>query len=211
MASAPQPQLTVKMSKQALRSTLKKTLAALPPLAIAAQLALVARHVAALPEYAAARRIALYMSMDAEAQTAPVIHQAFADGKRVFLPRCEPAAAPGRKRNHLRMLEVPLEAAVLQLQPQGKYQLREPLSGAEGLDEGLDLIVVPGVAFLAAKARLGHGAGFYDEFFLVYQARHGRLPFLVGVGLEPQLVDNVPTEAHDVPLDAVIVGDAVFR
>ena len=58
---------------------------------------------------------------------------------------------------------------------------------------------------------MGHGAGFYDEFFLVYPARHGRLPFLVGVGLEPQLVDNVPTEAHDVPLDAVIVGDAVFR
>lgn len=201
----------VKMSKRALRSTIKTALAAMPAATIAAQLALVARHVTTLPQYASARRIGLYMSMDAEAQTAPLIHQAFADGKRVYLPRCEPDAAPGRKRNHLRMLEVPLEQAVHQLQPQGKYQLREPSDGAEALDDGLDLMVVPGVAFSPNKARLGHGAGFYDEFFAVYRQRHGgRLPYLVGVGLEPQLVDSVPVESHDVPLDAVVIADSVY-
>ena len=63
-----------------------------------------------------------------------------------------------------------------------------------------DVIIVPGLAFTAAGHRLGQGGGWYDRFLL-----HRRADCVtVGVCFEPQLVDTVPTEAHDVVLDHVI-------
>jgi 5-formyltetrahydrofolate cyclo-ligase len=64
----------------------------------------------------------------------------------------------------------------------------------------LDVVVVPGLAFTADGRRLGQGGGHYDRF----------LPRLrpdcvtVGVGFAEQLVDDLPTEAHDVRLDLVV-------
>lgn len=72
----------------------------------------------------------------------------------------------------------------------------------------LDLLVFPGVAFDANKNRLGHGRGFYDTYVqrlrtqLVAANKSGFK--LVGLALSPQIVDAVPMDAHDVPLDEVL-------
>ena len=64
----------------------------------------------------------------------------------------------------------------------------------------LDVVVVPGLAFTPDGRRLGQGGGHYDRF----------LPRLrpdcrtVGAGFAEQLVDDLPTEPHDVRLDVVV-------
>jgi len=63
-----------------------------------------------------------------------------------------------------------------------------------------DVIIVPGLAFTPDGRRLGQGGGWYDRFL------PGRRDdcVTIGVGFAPQLVTDLPTEAHDVLLDAVI-------
>jgi 5-formyltetrahydrofolate cyclo-ligase len=64
----------------------------------------------------------------------------------------------------------------------------------------LDVVVVPGLAFTSDGRRLGQGGGHCDRF----------LPRLrptcrtVGAAFAEQLLDDLPTEPHDVRLDLVV-------
>jgi 5-formyltetrahydrofolate cyclo-ligase len=82
--------------------------------------------------------------------------------------------------------------------------------GAFGIDEPLDtplvepweidLMVVPGVAFTNDGARMGRGKGFYDKYMSHCDFRAHK----VGVCFREQLVDNIPTEPHDIRMDCII-------
>jgi 5-formyltetrahydrofolate cyclo-ligase len=63
-----------------------------------------------------------------------------------------------------------------------------------------DVIVVPGLAFTVDGRRLGQGGGWYDRFLAGRRADCRT----IGVCFAPQLVDNLPTDEHDVTLDAVV-------
>ena len=64
----------------------------------------------------------------------------------------------------------------------------------------VDLVVVPGVAFTAAGHRLGQGGGWYDRFLPGLRPGVAR----IGVCFAECLVDELPTEAHDVIMDLVL-------
>jgi 5-formyltetrahydrofolate cyclo-ligase len=66
--------------------------------------------------------------------------------------------------------------------------------------QSVDVVIVPGTAFTPAGDRLGQGGGWYDRF--LPKTRPDCTT--IGVGFEPQLVDHLPTEPHDVRLDVVI-------
>lgn len=208
-------------SKDSLRKSIGMALKALRGESLAAQSHLASEQLIRLEQYRNSTKIAFYMSMDtAELQTGEMICQAFRDGKRVFLPNIT-ALEPGDRKyfpsqkRHLRMLEVNSYTEVLQLRPRGKYKLKEPTRGFDCLSDrsGLDLIVVPGLGFTRACGRLGHGGAFYDSYFKEHQALAGNMPILIGVGLREQLVSPsslLPLEAHDKPLDVVIIADSVY-
>lgn len=59
------------------------------------------------------------------------------------------------------------------------------------------LLLVPGLAFDDRGYRVGYGGGFYDALL-----EHLEPDVLVmGVGFESQLVDHVPEDPHDIPVD----------
>lgn len=203
----------IKDAKRQLRVLVKKKLSFLSNEIIEAQSRNVTNTVLRLPQIRNAKKIALYMNMpNLEIQTLKLIEECFKQGKQVYLPKCNVAPLEGRKKNYLSMLRMQTFEDVLQLQPQGKYQLLEPLEGEDVMETGgLDLIIIPGVAFTRAKKRLGHGAGFYDEFLNVYYKKHGIKPHLLGVGLHEQLVDDIPKEDHDWDLNSLVIeGHAPF-
>ncbi|GIZ43140.1 hypothetical protein CKM354_000637900 [Cercospora kikuchii] len=81
---------------------------------------------------------------------------------------------------------------------------------AEG---GLDLIVVPAVAFDRKLNRLGHGAGFYDKFLTRnFGDEKRRKPYLFGLCLAEQIVPDgkLATEPWDWRVDAVAVGNGTL-
>ena len=73
--------------------------------------------------------------------------------------------------------------------------------GAESLKEA-DLIVIPALAASADGTRLGQGGGWYDRALM------HRSPgvAVVSVVFDDEVLESgvIPTEAHDVPIDAII-------
>lgn len=64
----------------------------------------------------------------------------------------------------------------------------------------LDVVVVPGLAFTADGRRLGQGGGHYDRFLTRLRPEC----LTVGAAYTEQLLDDLPTEPHDVRLDLVV-------
>lgn len=65
-----------------------------------------------------------------------------------------------------------------------------------------ELLIAPLLAFDAAGWRLGYGGGFYDRSLEALRAK--RPTRAVGYAYSAQLVEDVPREATDQPLDAVV-------
>ncbi len=157
----------------------------------------VAERVASLSEFAAARTVAVYPSMGAEVSTAEIARRALAAGKRLAWPRMAPGA---------RALAF---AACLpdELVP-GPRGTREPPPGAPAVALAeIDCVLVPGLAFDARGQRLGRGAGHYDATLAALPPGAAR----IGLAFEAQLVAEVPREAHDATLDAVVTERRVLR
>ncbi|SCU83455.1 LAMI_0C03290g1_1 [Lachancea mirantina] len=202
--------------KRVLRARLKSFLRQIPQTEINNQSAAVLE--ALKPLLADYKHIACFMSMDrGEVVTTPILKWLFQAGKTVYLPRCTSTDASGhinlrntgKPHPHLTFHRMRSYAAVESLRPQGKYQLREPLLEIpHPLPPKLDVILVPGVAFSPQNgARMGHGAGFYDDFIHRTLHHHAQKPLLVGLALQQQLVQDIPMEQHDNCMDAVVSGD----
>ncbi len=81
------------------------------------------------------------------------------------------------------------------------FGTRGPGPEAEVLDP--DLLLVPLSAFDAKGNRIGYGAGHYDRAIARLREK-GRNPRLIGIAFDCQEVAEVPDEAHDVRLEAVL-------
>lgn len=68
-----------------------------------------------------------------------------------------------------------------------------------------ELVLVPLLAFTADGARLGYGGGYYDRTIECLRRNHN--VFACGVAYAGQETANLPTEAHDVSLDAILTQD----
>lgn len=65
--------------------------------------------------------------------------------------------------------------------------------------QDLDLVLVPGLAFTEAGARLGYGGGYYDRFLpLCTRAR------IAAAAFAEQMLPHVPTDEHDVAIPHII-------
>ena len=97
-----------------------------------------------------------------------------------------------------------------ELAPAG-FQTFEPLRSAPVVVP--TLVLAPLLAFDRRGARLGWGKGYYDTFLGGLDAAASRgdgvRPFVVGVAFAGQEVPEVPLEAHDRRLDAVVTENGV--
>lgn len=69
----------------------------------------------------------------------------------------------------------------------------------------VDVAVVPGLAFTIDGRRLGQGGGWYDRVL----AQLAPAATTIGVCFSPQVLDDVPTEEHDVVLDELVTDELV--
>lgn len=200
--------MTKQQAKHELRKAVLSRLRCLNKNEIEFQSKLIFQQIIVNSKFRAAKKVGIFMNMPSmEVHTMEIIKHCFESGKLVYLPKCANSIIEGRRLKHLEMIFMPTFEGVLSLIPRGKFNIREPVTGEDLMDSGsLDVLVVPGLAFTQAGQRLGHGAGYYDEFLNSYYSKFSTKPYLIGVGLLQQLVDEVPTEQHDWALDEVIFG-----
>lgn len=88
----------------------------------------------------------------------------------------------------------------------GEFGIPEPPQSSEKLkSDDLAIVLVPGRAFDRNGRRLGRGNGGYDAW-IRGQRRENPETQCWGVALECQLVQEIPVEAHDEQMDAVITA-----
>ena len=80
----------------------------------------------------------------------------------------------------------------------GAYSIPEPVDDGPEADDPAALVLMPGLAFDPQGHRLGYGGGFYDRFLAAEP--HPTIALCYAFQLLPQL----ETEAHDIPVDAVL-------
>ena len=81
-----------------------------------------------------------------------------------------------------------------------QFHIGEPVGEAVNAS-CLELIIVPAVALDANRNRLGRGKGFYDRLLNTTTCP------TIGVACDFQLVEEVPVEPHDHPLDCIVTSD----
>ena len=143
-----------------------------------------------------AQHIALYISFDGEISTDKLIKILWAQGKQVYLPVLHPF-----NPNHLLFLRYLPDIPMVK----NKFGIWEPKLNVQNvlpLDE-LDILFTPLVAFDKQGNRLGMGGGFYDRTLQNWQ-NSSFIP--VGLAHQCQQVEQLPTEAWDVPLHQILVA-----
>ena len=181
--------------KAALRKEMQQRLAAADLETLAEAGFSIRRRLLASDVYCQAKTVFCYVSFRREVDTLPLLRQILLDGKTLAVPLI---LGPGRMEAR-RILSV--DALI-----PGSFGILEPgkdttvLSPAE-----LDLILVPGLAFDAARYRLGRGAGYYDRYLRECPGATVALAYAL------QMVENLPREAHDFQLDQVLTEAACYR
>lgn len=153
--------------------------------------------VIALPEFSVARVIAGYVAKSDEVQTKGILKSALALGKRVLVPRSDPAS--------LRLSFYQVES-LDGLVPRS-FGVLEPPADAKPvpLNES-QLVLVPVVAWDDRGQRLGYGKGFFDR-----ELRHRGAAASAGLAFESQRRDPLPATSSDVSLDMLVTEKRVLR
>ncbi len=175
------------MEKKELRKMVRGRLSALTDGQKSAMSESACLKMSLLPQWKAASKVMLFLSMPDEVSTQSLINQALASGKSIYVPK-----VCGEE------IEV-YEYSGKLLAP-GAFGIMEPSGEAARLPDPkeLDFVAVPGVAFTEDGLRMGRGKGFYDRFLPKTSCPRFGLAYSV------QIVDSIPSDPWDVPLDGVV-------
>ncbi|WP_073949383.1 5-formyltetrahydrofolate cyclo-ligase [Streptomyces kebangsaanensis] len=164
-----------------------------------------ARRALELPELAGARTVAAYVSVGTEPGTLPLLDALRARGVRVLLPALLPD-------NDLDWGAYTGEGSLARVHHGGKMALFEPAGerlGPHAVAEA-DVVLLPGLAVDTRGMRLGRGGGSYDRVLARLEAADAH-PALVVLLYDTEVVERVPEEAHDRPVQAVVTPSGVRR
>ena len=147
-----------------------------------------------LPIIQAAQSVFIFISYSTEVDTHPVIETLLEAGRRVAVPKIVDKTT---------MLSVPIQG-MDGLKPD-RMGILTPTSDEH--DRGpFDVAITPGVAFTEAGDRLGYGRGYYDRWF----ASHD-VATKVAVAFEEQIVETLPTDEYDRPVDIIVTERRLIR
>ena len=154
---------------------------------------LIKEKIFALPEFKKAKRIMFYVSKPSEVDTRPMIEQSIQMGKEVVVP----AILPGSKKLLSCRLKDYRQGLVA-----GPYGVDQPEVSKDSLvnPKKIDLFIIPGLAFDSRGNRLGRGQGYYDRFL----ARTPRYTPRIGVAFKFQMVNNLPCDRYDQPVNKLV-------
>lgn len=159
----------------------------------------ICEKIQSLQEYKQAENILAYMSINNEVELKGVIDNALKSGKKVYIPKVV-------SKTEMKFYQYDGSFS------EGSFGILEPEKCNEETlytykEKSNTLVIIPGVAFDKNRNRLGYGGGFYDSFL-------GGLKSTgiskVAVAYELQIVDEVPSEQHDLKPDTIITEKRII-
>jgi 5-formyltetrahydrofolate cyclo-ligase len=153
-----------------------------------------------LPQLETAKKVMAYASMRKEIETFELLEELLEKGYFVYLP-------------YTRQDIVDLGTAQINNLDKdlkdGVFGVQEPVAKIrdEEVPVDFDIIIVPGACFTAQGYRIGYGGGYYDSFL----AKHANGALKVGFCYDCFIVDSIPVEDHDVPVDLIITEKRIIN
>ena len=167
----------------------------------------IALNVLTLPEVRDCKTILAYFSVGKEPATLALISKLLEAGKRVCLPLCVDLDDEGHRTGTVDAMEARVIKSFDDLVP-GAYGIPEPAAHTEMMPpEYMDLIILPCLSCDRDCNRIGHGAGYYDKYLSKVRSDC----FTLAMCFEEILCEEIPTEPHDKPVDAVITEKQIYR
>lgn len=154
----------------------------------------IANNVRKLYQYSPCKTVMIYVSTPIEINTVPIIQMAFADGKRVAVPRCIPGT---------RKMEFYYITSLDDLEP-GSFSVMEPKDDMPMLtDFDKCLMIMPGIQFDTNGYRIGYGKGYYDRYMAKYTG------FSAGLCYDWELRRHLCHGRFDRPVSAVVTDSHI--
>ncbi len=167
------------------------------------------------------RAVFTYLSIPEEVNTWILVDRALKEKKEVFIPRVN-----GKNLIFHKLLwdkraftQMTVEEDKKNFKKWGYKGIYEPTENLPSVeisevctkmnDSSQLVIVVPGLAFDKHRRRLGRGGGFYDRFLSKIK-ESSKSPVLVSLAFSFQIVDEVPVEVHDIPVDIIFTESFVI-
>jgi 5-formyltetrahydrofolate cyclo-ligase len=141
-----------------------------------------------------------YLPINNEVDTTSLLLRLLGLGKNVYLPKCH-KDLKGRM-DFFRIINF----SDLR---RGYCGIYEPCPDPSLLYINHDraLSILPGLAFDRKGFRLGYGRGFFDRYFKSLQ---GPRLFLAGFAYDFQVVDSLPADEWDIPVDLVVSDEEII-
>lgn len=199
--SAAMATASIKAAKCAIRAEMKKQLRAMTAEDRLRQSRIILDKFVNHHRYKASNRISIFVNMETEVLTEPIILHILNDGKECFIPKYD---------DQSRQMDMVKLSSLEELEklPMTKWHIKQhtdfdPREEAL-LTGGIDLLVVPAVAFTLQGARLGHGKGYYDVYYSRCLRAQAKMPYTIGLCFRQQLVPSIPLDDHDMIVDEVL-------
>jgi 5-formyltetrahydrofolate cyclo-ligase len=190
----------IAVEKAGLRAEMIARRGSIPETSRVAMSKAIAGFVTSLPEVITARSIQLYLPMPGhtEVSTLPLVDALSAMDKQLSVPVVQESdlySAAYRKGDPLKI------AAFGQPEPEAVVMVDE---------SNLDVILIPLLAFDRRGYRIGYGKGYYDRFLhRLYSL--GIRPSRIGLAFSLQMIDEVPSDPWDEPLDGAVHEHGIIR
>ncbi len=117
----------------------------------------IAENVRRLKEYKPATTLLIYMSTSIEVNTEEIIKNAWADGKKVAIPRCIEGSRD-MEFHYIENFSSVAPGTFSVLEPSPDLPMVTDFSGC--------LMIVPGMQFDMRGYRIGYGKGYYDRYMV---------------------------------------------
>ncbi len=150
-----------------------------------------------LRQYIYCKTVFTYVSKDIEVDTLAIIRAAWANGKRVAVPRCV---------TETREMDFFYITNMSDLE-EGAFGVLEPIADKceKVTDFSKGLCIVPGLSFDAEGYRLGYGKGYYDRFLSKFQGD------TVGLCYSNCIKWKLPHGYYDKPVDLIVTDRYIRR
>lgn len=184
-------------SKSVVRTAMRRLRQGLHPAERQERSRRVAEHLWGLEAFVQRERVLFYAAQGDEVDTLPILTRWVAEGRRAIFPRVE--------GGEMILVEV---SSLTDLCP-GYRGLLEPRPGGGRAipPEQVEVALVPGLAFDLKGNRLGQGGGHYDRVL----ARLSPASMTIGLAFEFQVLERLPVEVHDVPVDLIVTERRVIE
>lgn len=186
-------------SKSAIRKDVLNTRNAMTSVESDYKSARIQDRVTKLENYLSADIIGIYLPIGKEVGTWQIINHALLKNKKVVLPKVE-------SDNELSFYQVDEDDLKHNLILRVPFGIKEPKGDKSKGVDGIDTLIVPGLAFDRKGARIGYGLGYYDR----YMARK-KYKKSIGLCYDFQIFDGIPSmHSHDQKIDIIVSENQIL-